>query len=171
MFSTDAPREVPQSCICNVKQNMKFITPASVHACSAVRLRTARGGLVVVFARALPSADVTVRSTTGTTEGCHEARFLQRREDTDLKDISEHDEFDDGADGERPGTFGSGTATNKIDFILLSPALFARAKSGGIFRKGVWGGKNGTPFEHFDEITKASEAASDHAAIWAEIDV
>lgn len=91
--------------------------------------------------------------------------------DTDLKDISEHDAFDDGASGERPGTFSNGTATNKIDFILLSPALFARAKSGGIFRKGVWGGKNGTLFEHFDEITKASEAASDHAAIWAEIDV
>ena len=36
---------------------------------------------------------------------------------------------------------------------------------------GVWGGKNGTLFPHYREIAKASEAASDHAAIWAEIDV
>ncbi|WP_036289358.1 endonuclease/exonuclease/phosphatase family protein [Methylosinus sp. PW1] len=87
---------------------------------------------------------------------------------TDLKDISEHARFDDGG---RPGTFAAGAASNKIDYILLSPALFAAAKGGGIFRKGVWGGKNGTLFPHYPEITKASEAASDHAAIFAEIDV
>jgi hypothetical protein len=87
---------------------------------------------------------------------------------TDLKDISEHARFDDGG---RPGTFAAGAASNKIDYILLSPALFAGAKGGGIFRKGVWGGKNGTLFPHYPEITKASEAASDHAAIFAEIDI
>jgi hypothetical protein len=36
---------------------------------------------------------------------------------------------------------------------------------------GVWGGKNGTLFPHYPEITEAVEAASDHAAIWAEIDI
>lgn len=89
-------------------------------------------------------------------------------EDPTLKDISAHAKFDDGG---RPGTFGNGTASNKIDYILLSPELFARAKGGGIFRMGLWGGKNGTLFPHYPEINKASEAASDHAAIWAEIDV
>ena len=29
---------------------------------------------------------------------------------------------------------------------------------------GVWGGKNGTLFPHYPEMTKAAEAASDHAA-------
>ncbi|PWB81591.1 MAG: endonuclease/exonuclease/phosphatase [Methylocystaceae bacterium] len=86
----------------------------------------------------------------------------------DLKDISEHTDFDDGG---RPGTFGNGTASNKIDYVLLSPALFAAARRGGIFRKGVWGGKNGDLFEHYAQIAKPSEAASDHAALWAEIDV
>jgi hypothetical protein len=62
-------------------------------------------------------------------------------------------------------------ASNKIDYILLSPELFAHTKAGGIFRMGVWGGKNGTLFPHYPEITKAIEAASDHAAIWAEIDI
>jgi endonuclease/exonuclease/phosphatase family metal-dependent hydrolase len=87
---------------------------------------------------------------------------------TDLKDVSELDVFDDGG---RPGTFGSGAASNKIDYILLSPALFSAARRGGIFRMGVWGGKNGTLFPHYPEITKLSEAASDHAAIWVDIDV
>jgi Endonuclease/Exonuclease/phosphatase family len=87
---------------------------------------------------------------------------------TDLKDISGHPNFDNGG---RPGTFRNGTASNKIDYILLSPALFAKATRGQIFRMGVWGGTNGTLFPHFPEITKSVEAASDHAAITAEIDV
>ncbi len=87
---------------------------------------------------------------------------------TDLKDITTHQNFNDGG---RPGTFGNGTASNKIDYILLSPALFQKATGGEIFRMGVWGGKNGTLFPHFQEITKAVEAASDHAAIVAEINL
>jgi hypothetical protein len=56
-------------------------------------------------------------------------------------------------------------------FSLLSPALFERATAGGIWRKGVWGGVNGTLFPCYDEMKKAFDAASDHAAIWAEIDL
>ncbi len=69
----------------------------------------------------------------------------------------------------RPGTFGSGAASNKIDYILLSPALFQAVRAGGIFRMGVWGGKNGDLFPHYPEITKPGEAASDHAAIWVDL--
>src|SRR2546430_11423983 len=54
------------------------------------------------------------------------------------------------------------------DLVLLSPALFQKATGGEIFRMGVWGGKNGTLFPHFPEITKAAEAASDHAAVRSE---
>jgi endonuclease/exonuclease/phosphatase family metal-dependent hydrolase len=87
---------------------------------------------------------------------------------TNLKDITEHTNFV--SDG-REGTFGNGTASNKIDYVLLSPSLFALVEGGGIFRKGCWGGANGTLFPHYDEMTKAIHAASDHAAIWAEIDL
>lgn len=87
---------------------------------------------------------------------------------TGLKDISKIPGFDD--DG-RPGTYKNGTASDKIDYILLSPALFDKATAGGILRKGVWGGKNGKLFPHYPEITKQAEAASDHAAIWAELDI
>lgn len=87
---------------------------------------------------------------------------------SDLKDIFVHPLFQ--GDG-RPGTFGNGTKTNKIDYILLSPALFARVTGGGVWRKGVWGGKNGTLFPHYPEMTRAIHAASDHAAVWADIDL
>lgn len=87
---------------------------------------------------------------------------------SDLRDITEHPKFV--GDG-RPGTFGNGTASNKIDYLLLSPHLFKRVEAGGIFRKGVWGGKNGTLFPHYDEMKSPVHAASDHAAIWADVNL
>jgi endonuclease/exonuclease/phosphatase family metal-dependent hydrolase len=89
-------------------------------------------------------------------------------EGSDLADITTHPTFV--SDG-RPGTYANGTASNKIDYLLFSPALFAKVTGGSIFRKGVWGGVNGTLFPHYDEMTKAIHAASDHAAIWADIDL
>ena len=87
---------------------------------------------------------------------------------TDLRDISTHPNFiDDG----RPGTYANGTKSNKIDYVLLSPALFAKVTGGAVFRKGVWGGKHGTLFPHYETMTNASQAASDHAAIYADIDI
>ncbi len=85
---------------------------------------------------------------------------------TDLRDVSEHTGFDDGG---RPGTFGTCTAANRIDYILLSSALFAKVTGGGIFRMGAWGGKNGSLWPHYDTVTTATDAASDHAAIYADI--
>jgi 2'-hydroxyisoflavone reductase len=41
------------------------------------------------------------------------------------------------------------------------------SNGGAIFRKGVWGGKHGTLFPHYPTITRPTEAASDHAAIYA----
>jgi endonuclease/exonuclease/phosphatase family metal-dependent hydrolase len=87
---------------------------------------------------------------------------------TDLRDVTQSPQFT--ADG-RPGTFGNGTKSEKIDYILLSPALFDAVAGGGIHRKGAWGGKNGTLWEHYPDMTSAAEAASDHAAIWADVDL
>jgi endonuclease/exonuclease/phosphatase family metal-dependent hydrolase len=84
------------------------------------------------------------------------------------RDIFDHPSF--AGDG-RPGTFGNGTASSKIDFIFLSPALWQSVTGGGVLRKGVWGGTNGTLFPHYPEMTRAVQAASDHAAIWADLAV
>ncbi|MCI0599360.1 MAG: endonuclease/exonuclease/phosphatase family protein [Beijerinckiaceae bacterium] len=89
-------------------------------------------------------------------------------QETDLKDISTHDRFDNGG---YPGTFGSSGAKNKIDYLLLSPELMTRVGGGGIFRKGVWPGVRPQKWDKYDEMEKPVHAASDHAAIWAEIDI
>jgi endonuclease/exonuclease/phosphatase family metal-dependent hydrolase len=85
---------------------------------------------------------------------------------TDLKDISKNQNFT--SDG-RAGTYKNGAKGQKIDYLLLSPALDAKVTGGSIFRMGVWGGKNGTLFPHYATITKEAEQASDHAAIYADI--
>lgn len=87
---------------------------------------------------------------------------------SDLKDIFDHSQFL--SDG-RPGTYANGTASNKIDYILLSPVLWNSVEACGVLRKGVWGGKHGTIFPHYDEMTKAIHAASDHAALWVDLNL
>jgi endonuclease/exonuclease/phosphatase family metal-dependent hydrolase len=87
---------------------------------------------------------------------------------TDLKDIVTHPSFTHDA---RPGTFGNATKSQKIDCVLLSPALFDNVIGSAIFRTGAWGGKNGTLWPHYQTMTKAIHAASDHAAIYADISI
>jgi endonuclease/exonuclease/phosphatase family metal-dependent hydrolase len=87
---------------------------------------------------------------------------------TDLKDVAEHPNF---AHDGRDGTYGNGTASQKIDYVLLSPALFSAVTAGAINRMGVWGGKHGTLFPHYPTMTEAVHAASDHAALWADVEL
>ena len=85
-----------------------------------------------------------------------------------LRDVSTHPNYQN--DGRR-GTFGNGTKSDKIDYILLSPVLFDKVATAGVFRKGVWGGKNGTLWPIYPEMTKQVHAASDHAAIWVDLNL
>jgi len=89
-------------------------------------------------------------------------------EDTDLTDIFKHDAFDDGG---YPGTYGSCTAANKIDYMLLSPALYARVAAGGVFRKGMWPGVRPKKWDVYQELKRPEEAGSDHAALWVDLDI
>ena len=50
------------------------------------------------------------------------------------------------------------TKANKLDYIILSPALEAKVTRASVERRGVWGGKHGTLFPHIPEITKEIEA-------------
>lgn len=96
---------------------------------------------------------------------------------TDLQDASVHPEFDVGQfnvpasnTNKGIGTFGLGNDNNKIDYLLLSPALFDRVTAAGIFRKGAWPGSSPRRWEVYDELTEKIHVASDHHVIWAEID-
>jgi|CXWL01.1.fsa_nt_gi endonuclease/exonuclease/phosphatase family metal-dependent hydrolase len=88
--------------------------------------------------------------------------------DTDLLDIAQLPGFDDGG---YPGTYSPcKDPDDKIDFILLSPALRALVRGGGVFRKGMWPGRENR-WPAYPSITRPALAASDHAAIWADIDI
>jgi endonuclease/exonuclease/phosphatase family metal-dependent hydrolase len=87
---------------------------------------------------------------------------------TPLRDISEHPDFEW---GRRRGTYRGGNETEKIDYVLLSPGLFARATGGGVFRKGVFRGpRTRDKWPIYDSLTSEVEEASDHAAVYADID-
>jgi endonuclease/exonuclease/phosphatase family metal-dependent hydrolase len=92
---------------------------------------------------------------------------------TDLRDISVLPGHEDGG---RPGTYGGSTAGNKIDYILLSPALAARLTGSGVFRMGMWPGVRPPRWETYAEIDPRQgglerHAASDHAALFADLDL
>jgi endonuclease/exonuclease/phosphatase family metal-dependent hydrolase len=88
---------------------------------------------------------------------------------TGLKDISDHPAFDDGG---HTGTYGRQGEKDKFDYVLLSPELFARVTSGGVCRLGVWGKNKSAPkWGIFDTLTRPQDAASDHAAIYADINL
>ena len=89
--------------------------------------------------------------------------------DTDLREISEHPDFEF---GERRGTFEGGNEAAKLDHVLLSPALFARATGGAVFRRGVWHGpRTANPWAMYESLTAEVHQASDHAAIYADLDL
>lgn len=85
-----------------------------------------------------------------------------------LVDIMDHNKFK--KDG-RLGTYGNGSESQKIDYILMSPELANKVEEGGIERHGVWGGIHGTLFPHYPEIKEQKDAASDHAALWVELEI
>lgn len=96
---------------------------------------------------------------------------------TDLRDVSVHPRFEVGEfnvpasnTSRGIGTFGLGNDNDKIDFLLLSPALFDRVTAAGLFRKGAWPGSRPRRWEVYDELTEKIHVASDHHLIWAEID-
>jgi endonuclease/exonuclease/phosphatase family metal-dependent hydrolase len=66
---------------------------------------------------------------------------------------------------DRPGTFNTGTATNKIDYLIMSPALKGKLRNTGIERRGSF---HPGSWEPFDTVTSAANEASDHHLVWAE---
>jgi endonuclease/exonuclease/phosphatase family metal-dependent hydrolase len=85
---------------------------------------------------------------------------------TDLRDVGTHGSFDPGGFNGR-GTYGTGTDSQKIDYLLLSPALFRRVRSAGLFRKGAWTASG--RWEMYDTLKRPEHSASDHHLIWVEL--
>lgn len=82
------------------------------------------------------------------------------------RDVSEHPTFEDGG---WPGTYTTGRAGNKIDYVLCSPRVFETITAAGMHRRGVWTASG--RWEMYPTLTRSVDAASDHAALWVDVDL
>lgn len=78
-------------------------------------------------------------------------------------DIQSHPNYP----ADRPGTYGTGTAGNKIDYIIMSRAMKAALVDAGIERGGTYHPKLWPPLEGVTATTEAS----DHHCIWADFNI
>lgn len=69
---------------------------------------------------------------------------------------------------DRPGTYGTGKADNKIDYLIMSPELRGRLTNTGIERRGSY---HPQTWEPFDTVTSTAVEASDHHLLWADFDL
>jgi endonuclease/exonuclease/phosphatase family metal-dependent hydrolase len=70
-----------------------------------------------------------------------------------------------------PGTYKNATASDKLDYLLLSPALRQRVRKVDVFRKGFYAPRKWESFDTLDERVKDRAQASDHHCLWADIDL
>jgi endonuclease/exonuclease/phosphatase family metal-dependent hydrolase len=73
--------------------------------------------------------------------------------------------------GAYPGTYQRGTAKDKIDYLLLSPALRKKVERVDVFRKGYYSPTKWESFENITPENKERFQASDHHCVWAELDL
>jgi len=87
-------------------------------------------------------------------------------QDTDLRDAMSLDAYSG-----LPGTFQRATASEKLDYLLLSPALAARVKRVDVERRGYYAPTKWKSFDNITRETKDRNQASDHHCLWADVDL
>jgi endonuclease/exonuclease/phosphatase family metal-dependent hydrolase len=75
--------------------------------------------------------------------------------------------------GNKPGTFDACGLQNRFDYILISQSLQPHFTGGGVFRKGLWGNRKTRPsaWETYEDMTESLEQASDHAAVFIDLNI
>lgn len=75
--------------------------------------------------------------------------------------------------GARPGTFDSCGIRNRLDYLFISQTLVPAFRGGAIFRKGLWGTRKTRPdaWETYPEMATGDQQASDHAAVYVDLDI
>ena len=73
----------------------------------------------------------------------------------------------------RPGTWDSCTIRNRFDYTLLSGSLATHFHSGEAFREGLWGARSTrrVDWPTYPEMADSSMRASDHAALFVDINI
>ena len=72
--------------------------------------------------------------------------------------------------GNRPGTYESCGLSSRLDSIVISKSLQHFFIGGGLFRKGSWS-THPDDWETYPEMTISVEQASDHAAVFIDLDI
>ncbi|MCF1710039.1 endonuclease/exonuclease/phosphatase family protein [Tabrizicola sp. J26] len=164
-YAVHTPRGEQIWCLLNHFKSKGYGRPAESDA-----RRRAQAKLVASYYRRLRSEGkehIVVMGDLNDTPGS--APLAPLLEETDLKEISTHPAFSTGEFSGK-GTFGLGNDSQKLDHLLLSPGLFARVTGGGIFRMGAWPGSRERRWTVYPELEKPIQAASDHHALWVDID-
>jgi endonuclease/exonuclease/phosphatase family metal-dependent hydrolase len=78
-----------------------------------------------------------------------------------FEDVQNHSNYP----RDRPGTYDTGLASHKLDYLIMSPQLRTKLHDTGIERRGSYHPRT---WEPFDTVTKTSEEASDHHLLWAD---
>lgn len=65
---------------------------------------------------------------------------------------------------DRPGTYDTGLASAKFDYLIMSPKLRSKLVTTGIERRGTYRPNTWTPF---DTVKSKKQEASDHHCVWA----
>ncbi|WP_423819661.1 hypothetical protein V5739_03510 [Salinimicrobium sp. TIG7-5_MAKvit] len=118
--------------------------------------------------------NVVVCGTLNAPSYCYSLSSLLR--DTSLQEISRHPRFSVVADQGKDsgyyslGAYGKGINLKQKDYLLLSPALFKRILSAGMSRRGVWPQRM-AQWPIFPQIRCVEDAASEHPALWVELDI
>lgn len=85
--------------------------------------------------------------------------------DAGLREAMTHDSYGD----RPPGTHGTGKRDEqKLDYLMFSPELWPRVREVGVERRGIWAPRT---FESFHTVTSKTDQASDHAALFADVDL
>lgn len=82
----------------------------------------------------------------------------------DFADVMTHPDYPQ----DRPGTYTTGLANEKIDYLIMSPALRARLRTTGIERRGTY---HPRLWQSFDTVKKTADEASDHHLVWADFEM
>ncbi|MFI8236251.1 endonuclease/exonuclease/phosphatase family protein [Streptomyces sp. NPDC085866] len=82
--------------------------------------------------------------------------------DTGLRDVMSHPSYQ----GE-PGTHGTCRETHdKLDYVMLPPALWGKVQNVGLETRGIFLHAN-----HFESVKAKTDEASDHAALFVDLDL
>lgn len=128
---------------------------------AAQRRRRAQAEAAGEIARRAAQAGAALVLVGGDLNDTPDAEALAPLWSAGFTDVQSHPDYPT----DRPGTFDTATAANKIDYLIMSPDLRAKLLTTGIERRGSYHPRLWRPF---DTVTGKADEASDHQCLWAD---